>query len=155
MTEKMSMLIGWQEWLCLPTLKLLAVKAKIDTGAKTSSLHAFNIESYRAGGREYVRFLVHPLQGDRKIKVRCVAPVVDKRIVMSSNAQAEERFVIKSDLVLGTKRWKIELTLSDRDPLRFRMLLGREALKKGILIDPTKRLCLKKYKKGDVQELYF
>lgn len=138
-TDKIA--IGWQEWVSLPELNIPAIKAKIDTGAKTSSLHAFDIEPYQHNGQLYVNFLVHPLQADTSIRIACRAPVIDMRGVMSSNAQIENRYVIKSWLCLGSAKWEIELTLSNRDPLRFRMLLGREALRSKVLIDPSKSLC--------------
>jgi len=146
--------IGWQEWVSLPTLKIPAIKAKIDTGAKTSSLHAFDIEPYRRGSQQYVKFLVHPLQSNSSIDIICHAPVIDIRGVMSSNAHVEQRYVIKSGLVLGDQEWEIELTLSNRDPLRYRMLLGREALRSKVLIDPSKSLRVKKYTKSFLTKLY-
>lgn len=146
--------IGWQEWVSLPTLKIPIIKAKIDTGAKTSSLHAFNIEPFTLKNQKYVRFLIHPLQRNHAISISCSAPVIDIRGVMSSNAQVEERYVIKSFICLGQRKWEIELTLSDRDPLRFRMLLGREALRLGILINPSKPLCVQKYSKKDLLNFY-
>lgn len=146
--------IGWQEWVSLPDLGIPAIKAKIDTGAKTSSLHAFDIEPYKKGRQTYVRFLVHPLQADTSIDIICHAPVIDIRGVMSSNAHVEERFVIKSTLYMGNREWEIELTLSNRDPLRYRMLLGREALRSKVLIDPAKSLRTKKYTKRMLNKLY-
>ena len=147
--------IGWQEWVALPGLKIPAVKAKIDTGAKTSALHAFDIKPFTKGKKKYVRFNVNPLQGDKTIFIACSCPIFDIRNVMSSNAQVEERYVIKSMLCLGSQKWEIELTLSNRDPLRFRMLLGREALCSKVIIDPSKTLCVKKFHRNEVSNLYF
>lgn len=132
--------IGWQEWVSLPSIGVPMVKAKIDTGAKTSSLHAMDIRRYKKNQKDYVSFKVHPLQGTKKIAVVCHAPIIDYRAVMSSNAQLEKRYVISSIIILGGKSWEIEITLSNRDPLRFRMLLGRQALNSRVLIDPAKRL---------------
>jgi len=146
--------IGWQEWVSIPSLKILAIKAKIDTGAKTSSLHAFNIEPFTLNRKKHVKFCIHPLQRNSSLFIYCEAPVVDIRGVMSSNGHVEERYVIKSFICLGQKKWEIELTLSDRDPLRFRMLLGREALRSGILINPSKSLCIKKYTKKTLLAFY-
>ncbi|MCP5504209.1 MAG: ATP-dependent zinc protease [Chlamydiales bacterium] len=146
--------IGWQEWVSLPGLEIPAIKAKIDTGAKTSSLHAFDIKPIMKNKKEYVKFSVHPMQRNNRISIPCCCPIFDIRNVMSSNAQVEERYVIKSLLCLGGKQWEIEITLSDRDPLRFRMLLGREALASRVVIDPSKTLRLKKYPKNEVLHLY-
>lgn len=146
--------IGWQEWVELPQLKVPAVKVKIDTGAKTSSLHAFNIEKVRRNKRDYASFEVHPLQGNNLLLIHCTAPIIDVRGVMSSNGIVEQRLVIKTPLVLGTEKWDIELTLSNRDPLRFRMLLGREALKGKVFIDPSKTLVVRKYKERELLKLY-
>ncbi|MCB1072468.1 MAG: ATP-dependent zinc protease [Chlamydiia bacterium] len=146
--------IGWQEWVSLPGLEIPAIKAKIDTGAKTSSLHAFDIEPIMKNKKEYVKFYVHPIQRNKTISIPCCCPIFDIRNVMSSNAQVEERYVIKSLLSLGGEKWEIEITLSDRDPLRFRMLLGREALASRVVIDPSKALRLKKYHKDELFQLY-
>lgn len=146
--------IGWQEWVSLPELHVPAIKAKIDTGAKTSSLHACAIEPYEHNHKPYVKFIVHPLQGNTSISIACHAPVVDIRGVMSSNAQIENRYVIKSWLCLGSAKWEIELTLSNRDPLRFRMLLGRQALRSKVLIDPSKSLCTVNYSKRSLKKFY-
>ncbi|MEC7839236.1 MAG: ATP-dependent zinc protease [Chlamydiota bacterium] len=146
--------IGWQEWVALPHLHLPAIKAKIDTGAKTSSIHAFDIEPYKRGKQQYVKFMIHPLQSDNEIDIICHAPVIDIRGVMSSNAIIEQRYVIKSPLVLANQKWDIELTLSNRDPLRFRMLLGREALRSKVLIDPAKILLTQSYTKKTLYKMY-
>lgn len=143
--------IGWQEWVSLPGLKIPAIKAKIDTGAKTSSLHATNIQPTK---KNHVKFTVHPLQRNKIVAIPCCYPIYDIRNVMSSNGSVEERYVIQSLLCLGKERWKIELTLSDRDPLQFRMLLGREALDSKVIIDPAKTLQIKKYAKVEVLKLY-
>ncbi|MFN3233914.1 MAG: ATP-dependent zinc protease [Gammaproteobacteria bacterium] len=148
------LLIGWQEWCSLPQLHLPAVKAKIDTGAQTSALHAFDIERFSFQDRDFVRFKVHPVQANRSIIRECTSELVDIRDVMSSNGHKEKRFVIKTLLQLGDKEWEIEITLSNRDPLRFRMLLGREALHGKVIIDPTKTSYQKKIKKREVFQLY-
>jgi ribosomal protein S6--L-glutamate ligase len=146
--------IGWQEWVELPKLSLPAIKAKIDTGAKTSSLHADDIHSFRRKGRRYVRFTVHPIQADIRTQVRCEAPLVDERSVMSSNGHKEWRPVIRTPICLGKWEWTIEVTLSNRDPLRFRMLLGREALSGCVIIDPSARLLQGKVSKKKLESLY-
>ena len=150
----MSELIGWQEWVELSELGVPAIKAKIDTGAKTSSLHAFNIQKERRNQGDYVSFMIHPLQGSNALEIPCCVPIVDVRGVMSSNGSIEKRFVICTPIVLGNQKWDIELTLSNRDPLRFRMLLGREAMRGQVIIDPSKSLVVKKYKKKDLRRFY-
>ncbi|MEG6509095.1 ATP-dependent zinc protease [Methyloligella sp. 2.7D] len=130
--------IGWREWIALPELGIPAIKAKIDTGARTSSLHAWNIEPFRRRGVLWLRFDVHPLQRSQAKTIRCEAPAVDKRNVRNSGGHVEERHVIETSLRLGTYAQKIELTLTDRDQMGFRMLLGRTALQDGILIDPAR-----------------
>ncbi len=149
-------LIGWKEWCQLPTLDLPWIKAKIDTGAKTSALHAFDIKSYKKKGVDFVKFSIHPLQKNNKLVKHCHAKIKDVRDVMSSNGEKEERIVIDSEVVLnGTgKSWQIELTLSNRDPLRYRMLLGREALQKDIVINPAKSYLTGKKITRKILEVY-
>lgn len=132
-----KLLIGRDEWVSLPDLSLPIIKAKIDTGAKTSSIHAFNILQEKDKGIDTVFFDVYPLQGNNEITINCQSPIVDQRIVMSSNGHKENRYVISSHLHLAGVSWPIEITLSNREPLKYRLLLGREALKKYVLIDPN------------------
>ncbi|NKB47658.1 MAG: ATP-dependent zinc protease [Legionellales bacterium] len=129
-----KLLIGRNEWCQLPGLNIPAIRAKIDTGAKTSAIHAFNIKPLHR--ETYVRFDVHPLQGDESILIHCQAPILDKRYIMSSNGHKEHRYVIVTSLKIDGQCWDIELTLSNRDPLRHRMLLGRQALNHRVVIDP-------------------
>lgn len=136
-TADNKLLVGWREWCALPNLSINRIKAKIDTGARTSALHAFDIEPFTKQGEAYVRFLVHPHQEDNKTVIKCEAKVIDRRHVTSSNGQKEERYVVSTQLCLAKACWNIELTLSNRDPLRFRMLLGREAFQHRVLIDPS------------------
>ena len=131
-----KLLIGWNEWCQLPQLNLPAIKAKIDTGAKTSALHAFNIVKFTRKHKPWVKFNIHPIQGNNELTVNCQSPLIDERFVMSSNGHKEHRPVIKTTVILGPLTWQIEITLSNRDPLKFRMLLGRNALKEHIIIDP-------------------
>ncbi|MCC9600496.1 ATP-dependent zinc protease [Stieleria sp. JC731] len=128
--------IGWREWLALPGLGIKFVKAKIDTGARSSSLHAFDIETFDNDGIEYVRFKVHPVQRNDKWTIECSAPVFDKRSIRSSSGQADVRPVIKTPISMLGQRFEIELTLADRNQMGFRMLLGREAFRRRFLIDP-------------------
>ena len=128
--------MGWREWVALPRLHLPAIKAKVDTGAYTSSLHTFMLEPFEQDGRLKVRFGVHPLQGRKDLEVICVADVVDRRVVKSSNGRRERRYVIRTPVRLGQRLWSVEITLANRDAMNFRMLLGRTALK-GLLVDPN------------------
>ncbi len=147
--------IGWKEWFTLDCLALPAIKGKIDTGAKTSSLHAFNIESFYIEDVEYVRFEIHPLQKNKKLVRPCVARVVDRRMVSDSGGKKEKRFVIKSDLQIGDKKARIEITLANRDSMAFKMLLGREAIKQlNMLVDISKSFVMGKKKRLNILKLY-
>jgi hypothetical protein len=128
-------IIGWKEWLALPDLGIPAIKAKIDTGARTSSLHTFSIEEYIVNGLAMVRFGIHPLQKRRDVELFCEAPVVDHRRVKDSGGHSEMRHVIETTAVLGSRRWTIQITLTNRDGMMFRMLLGRAALAGQFIID--------------------
>ena len=121
-------LVGWEEWLALPELGLPALKAKTDTGARTSALHAFAIQPFGSEKKPFVRFGIHPVPNDPSIEVFCSAPVVDSRQVKSSNGEKELRYVIKTPIVIGGRKWDIEITLTNREDMAYRMLLGRTAL---------------------------
>src|SRR5690554_6677536 len=120
-----KLLIGSEEWFCFPTLGIPAIKARIDSGAKTSSIHAVNIAPFKRKGSPWVSFEVHPLQRDRRTLVRCEAPVIDKRSVKSSSGEAMTRYVIRVPIAMGDVTWDIEVTLANRDSMGYRMLLGR------------------------------
>jgi hypothetical protein len=128
--------IGWREWVRLPELGVAAIKAKIDTGARTSALHAYRVEPFRRGGELWVRFELHPLQRSDRLKVACEARAVDERTVRNSGGHVERRYIIETTLELGECSWPIELALTNRDEMGFRMLLGRTALRRGVLIEP-------------------
>lgn len=128
--------IGWREWVGLPELGVEGIKAKIDTGARTSALHAFAIEPFRRSGALWVRFEVHPLQRSSTVKIKCEAPAIDERSVRNSGGLVERRYIVETRLMLGDRTWPIELALTNRDQMGFRMLLGRTALEGRALIEP-------------------
>ena len=128
--------IGWREWLALPDLGVGAVKAKVDTGARTSALHAFDVETFERGGEKWVRFAVHPVQRDTETTVEAEAPLADVRWVRSSDGRRSRRPVIRTRIRLAGVCWTAEITLVRRDLMGFRMLLGRQALRRRFVIDP-------------------
>jgi len=136
-----NLTIGWREWLALPELNLPAIKAKIDTGARTSALHAFFVEPYDDGGLQMVRFGVHPLQRRLDVEILCTAKIKDFREVIDSGGHREMRYVIETDILLGTHARKVEMTLTNRDNMKFRMLLGRTAIA-GLLVAPDRSYLL-------------
>lgn len=152
MTQKT--IIGREEWCALPALGIPAVKARIDSGAKTSALHAFNIQPFEKDGRAYVRFSINPLQGNRKITIRTEAPMTDRREVKSSSGHIERRYVISVPLMMGDAMWDIEMTLTNRDTMGYRMLLGRQAMRGRLLVDPERAFCLGNKNSKQVQEAY-
>lgn len=130
--------IGWREWVSIPMLGLPAIKAKIDTGARTSAIHAFDIERFkRDDGQDWLQFSVLPLQRDNTVVRRCEAQLVDIRKVTDSGGHAADRFFIRTELHIGDQVRDIEITLSQRDDMLFRMLLGRTAMVPGIQVDPS------------------
>ena len=132
----MTFRLGWEEWVSLPDLGLPALKAKVDTGARTSALHAFDIEPFGPANAPRVRFAIHPIPGREDLVIPCSAKIVDRREVISSNGDMEYRFVIRSDIAIGDRRWPVEMTLTDRGQMAYRMLIGRQALTPDMIVSP-------------------
>ncbi|HSW92805.1 MAG TPA: ATP-dependent zinc protease [Gammaproteobacteria bacterium] len=136
--------IGWREWVTLPELKIENIKAKIDTGARTSALHAFALRPFTEQGRDRVAFDIHPVQNNIDVVMTCVADIIDRRWVTDSGGHSEERFVICTPMTLGDQTWPIEITLTERDSMLFRMLLGRSAIRKRFVVNPGRSFIRKK-----------
>ncbi len=128
--------VGWREWVSLPQLNIPCIKAKVDTGARSSALHASNIKRFRRHDKSMVRFDICPVQHSRTGLVTVEVPLIEMRSVRSSNGKTQVRPVIRTLVLLGDRQWELELTLTNRDAMGFRMLLGRQALRKRFLIDP-------------------
>lgn len=128
--------LGWREWVALPDLGIEKIKAKVDTGARSSSLHAYDIRMVRRRSGNFVRFRVHPIQRNNRKIVTTEARVLDERSIRSSSGHTSKRYVIETQVDIGGKRWPIELTLTNRDEMGFRMLLGRQAVRRRFLVDP-------------------
>ena len=134
-----STIVGWREWVTLPGAGVPWIKAKIDTGARTSSLHAFDVEEFRRDdGADAVRFGVRPWQDSDEDAVVVECPVHDRRTVRSSSGHTEERVVVLMDVTLHGRMMSAEITLTNRDEMGFRMLIGREALRQGFSVDPAR-----------------
>ena len=136
MSDSTRLMIGWREWVRLPELGLAVIKAKVDTGARTSAIGAYDIEPFTLRGAQFVRFKVQPLQNRADIVINCQARVVDYRSVSDSGGHREKRYVIRTDLVIGDFNIPIELTLANRETMSHRMLIGRSAMKQ-LMIDPS------------------
>ncbi len=137
MADKQDRIVlGWREWLSLPGLRIPAVKAKVDTGARTSALHAFALETFTERGQKKVRFRIHPLQHVDAIELTCIEDVIDERMVSDSGGHREKRPVICTPVCIAGKEWPVEITLTNREDMLFRMLLGRTAMRGKIVVDP-------------------
>jgi len=138
--SKKPLLVGWREWAVLPAFDVPLIKVKIDTGAKTSALHAYDIKVIRFEGKECAEFIIHPIQNNDKICRKTIAEIVGMRTVKSSNGHKENRIVIRTPIKIGECIWDIDITLTNRDIMHYRMLLGRAAMS-NVLVDPTKSYC--------------
>jgi ribosomal protein S6--L-glutamate ligase len=147
-------IIGSEEWCVFGALGIPAIKARVDSGAKTSSIQAANAKVFGRGGQEYVKFEINPLQDNRSINIQCEAKLVDRRTVKSSSGIAEERFVIKTPVTIGADTFDIELTLANRDTMEFRMLLGREALNGRYMVNPADSFLQKEFTEAEVSTKY-
>jgi len=136
--------VGWREWIAFPGLGIDKIKAKVDTGARTSALHAFRVAPFERDGIPYVAFSIHPNQRDQLTVVDCEAPVMDRRCVRDSGGHSEMRYVIAAEISIGPHRLTAEVTLTDRDSMQFRCLLGRTALRQNFLVDSGRSYLLGK-----------
>ncbi|MFT7300174.1 MAG: ribosomal protein S6--L-glutamate ligase [Porticoccus sp.] len=147
-------IIGSEEWCSFPNLGIPAIKARVDSGAKTSSIHAFNIQPFRRQSASWVSFEIHPIQNNRRTVLRCERPVIDKRVIKSSSGLSETRYVVGTQLKLGGNLWDIELTLANRDSMGFRMLLGREAMHERLIVDPSHECMMGHVTNQTIKTLY-
>ncbi|MDF2940814.1 MAG: ribosomal protein S6--L-glutamate ligase [Gammaproteobacteria bacterium] len=136
-----KILIGWKEYCSLPDLNVKKIIAKVDTGADTSALHALNIKPFTDRGEPHVQFEVYPIRFNNMFMQVCTAPVVDYRVIRSSNGLHEKRFVISTRLILGEHEYLTQLTLTNRSFLNYRMLLGKEFLSGNVIIDTSQKYC--------------
>jgi len=130
-------MLGWREWVSLPELGIESIKAKVDTGARSSALHTFELEPFSEDGIAKVRFSIHPYQHDLSIVRECVANLVDQRNVTDSGGHTELRPVISTPVCMGGITKQIEITLTNRENMKFRMLLGRTAMHGDFSVDPA------------------
>jgi ribosomal protein S6--L-glutamate ligase len=149
-----KIILGSEEWCSFPELGIPTIKARVDSGAKTSALHAINIAPFKNEGQNWVKFDINPIQNNVKTIIHCEAPLVDKRVVKSSSGFREERYVIQTNLEIGNSNWGIEMTLTNRDSMGFRMLLGREAMSGRVLVDPEQQYLLGQPTSDSLNEVY-
>lgn len=144
--------MGWREWISLPELQVAFIKAKIDTGARTSVLHAEEIKIVRKNGARFVRFKIYPGQKTKTSAISLRAPLIEKRVIRSSTGHESKRPVIRTMVQLGQLKWPIEITLFDRDVMGFRMLVGRQAIATKFLVDPYHSYLLGKRPPRELEE---
>lgn len=147
-------IIGAEEWCEFPTLGIPRIKVRVDSGAKTSSIHAFNIQKFHKEGKKWVSFEVNPIQNDRRTIIRCEAPVSDRREVKSSTGISETRYFIKASIRLGNNQWDVDISLSNRHSMGFRMLLGREAMVGRFIVDPEEQFMFGDVSESELMKLY-
>lgn len=147
LTKRKYRKIGWREWVSLPELGIARIKAKIDTGARTSAIHAFSLQPFEENGLSKIAFQIHPRQHDSETIIQCVATVIDKRLVTDSGGHEEERYVIYTPINIAGYTWPIEITLTERENMLFRMLIGRSALRKRFVVNPARSFVTAKVKK--------
>ena len=147
------LLIGWREWAELPELNIPLIKVKVDTGAKTSALHAYDIKIIKSDQKEFVEFVIHPIQTNDKICVPCLAEIIGMKTIKSSNGHKQIRPVIRTPIKIGNHIWDIEITLTNRDIMHHRMLLGRTAML-NLLVNPSKSYCQGFISKATVLNTY-
>ncbi|MEQ8463909.1 ATP-dependent zinc protease family protein [Coleofasciculus sp. E1-EBD-02] len=152
MSKSLS-IIGWRERVALPDLGIAQIKAKIDTGARSSALHAFDVEPFSRDDKTMVRFKVHPYQRDTHRTVSAEAELIDQRQVRNSGGHAQLRPVIQTMVELNGERWLIELTLTNRDVMGFRMLLGRQAVRKRFLVDAGRSFVQSSTRKRTIKQM--
>lgn len=150
-----KVIVGSEEWCSLPAIGIPTIKARVDSGAKTSALHAINIKTFTKDHQEWVKFDINPIQNNAKALIHCEAQLVDQRIVKSSSGFREKRYVIQTSVSLGDKTWDIEVTLTNRDSMGYRMLLGREAMSGRVMVDPEQRFVLGQPTNEKLKEYYY
>lgn len=150
-----KVIVGSEEWCSLPTIGIPTIKARVDSGAKTSALHAINIKTFTKNHQEWVKFDINPIQNNAKALIHCEAQLIDQRIVKSSSGFREKRYVIQTSVSLGDKTWDIEVTLTNRDSMGYRMLLGREAMSGRVMVDPEQRFVLGQPTNEKLKEYYY
>lgn len=140
--EHSPVTLGWREWVRLKDLNLPDVRAKVDSGAKTSCLHAFEVTPFDKNGEPWVRFKIHPRKTMPELEKTCEARIHDRRIIKDSGGHRQKRYVIKTPMYIGSWHQDIELTLTARDNMNFVMLLGRQALAGSYMVDSASSFLL-------------